>query len=106
MCPLAACWTCYPRDLNMALAMTTQIKGFNSFFQETGASKLANAERGCLLDGPSLYHPTTQIFWLHAANMDLSAGHGWRIEYYMSGQFRKGSAAGSSECPKGRPSSG
>ncbi len=23
MCPLAACWTCYPRDLNMALAMTT-----------------------------------------------------------------------------------
>ena len=28
MCPLAACWTCYPRDLNMALAMTTQIEGF------------------------------------------------------------------------------
>jgi len=23
MCPLAACWTRYPRDLNMALAMTT-----------------------------------------------------------------------------------
>ena len=23
MCPLAAYWTCYPRDLNMALAMTT-----------------------------------------------------------------------------------
>ena len=35
-------------------------------------------------------------------NMDLSAGHGWRIEYYMSGQFGKGSAAGSSEMPEGQ----
>jgi hypothetical protein len=64
MSPLAACWSCHPRDLNMALTMTAQMKGFNAFFQETGASKLANAEWGCLLDGPSLYHPTTQIFSL------------------------------------------
>jgi len=96
--------------------MTAQMKGFNAFFQETGASKLANADRGCLLDGPSLYHPTTQIFWLALPlipqarqdrrdcanaitlpNMNLNAGHGWRPhEYYMSGQSRKDSGAGSS----------
>jgi hypothetical protein len=76
MCPLAACWTCYPRDLNMALAMTTQMKGFNAFFQETGASKLANAERGCLLDGPSLCHPTTQIFWLALPTVNSASAAG------------------------------
>jgi hypothetical protein len=59
---MAASWSCYPRDLNMALTITGQMKGFNAFFQKTGASKLANADRGRLLDGPSLYHPTTQIF--------------------------------------------
>jgi hypothetical protein len=52
------------------------MKGFNAFFQETGGSKLANAERGCLLDGPSLYHPTTQIFWLALPTLNSTSARG------------------------------
>ena len=47
----------------MAITVTARMKGFYAFFQEAGASKLANADRGRPLDNPSLYHPTTQIFW-------------------------------------------
>lgn len=36
-------------------------------------------------------------------NMDLSAGHGWRIEYYMSGQFGKGSAAVQADARRAGP---
>jgi hypothetical protein len=90
------------------------MKCFNAFFQETGASKLANAERGCLLDGPSLCHPTTQIFWLALPTVNSASAAGSQTqsrcqtwismpgtvgvltEYYMSGQFRKGNAAGES----------